>query len=71
MIDQYKDKLIEGETKNFELISSYEMLKKELEQEDRRLKLEEDRSKRIDKLMEKYLDDKIDTETFERLLKLI
>lgn len=44
---------------------------KELEQEDRRLKLEEQRSERINKLMQKYLDDKIDTETFERLLKLI
>lgn len=44
---------------------------KELEQEDRRIKLEEKRSERIDKLMQKYLDDKIDTETFERLLKLI
>ena len=44
---------------------------KELEQEDRRIKLEEQRSERINKLMEKYLDDKIDTETFERLLKLI
>jgi len=44
---------------------------KELEQEDRRLKLEEERSNRINKLLQKYLDDKIDTETFERLLKLI
>jgi hypothetical protein len=44
---------------------------KELEQEDRRLKLEEERSERINKLLQKYLDDKIDTETFERLLKLI
>ena len=44
---------------------------KELEQEDRRLKLEEERSDRINKLLQKYLDDKIDTETFERLLKLI
>ena len=48
-----------------------EIKKKELEQEDRRLKLEEDRSERINKLLTKYLDDKIDTETFERLLKLI
>ena len=38
---------------------------------DRRLKLEEERSDRINKLLQKYLDDKIDTETFERLLKLI
>lgn len=44
---------------------------KELEQEDRRIKLEEQRSERINKLMDKYLDGKIDTETFERLLKLI
>ena len=44
---------------------------KELEQEDRRLKLEEERSNRINKLLQKYLDDKIDTATFERLLKLI
>ena len=44
---------------------------KELEQEDRRIKLEEQRSERINKLLQKYLDDKIDTETFERLLKLI
>ena len=44
---------------------------KELEQEDRRIKLEEQRSERINKLLDKYLDDKIDTETFERLLKLI
>jgi len=35
MVDQYKDKLIEGETKNFELISSNEMLSRELEQEKR------------------------------------
>ena len=35
MVDQYKDKLIEGETKNFELISSNEMLRRELEQEKR------------------------------------
>lgn len=48
-----------------------EIKKKELEQEDRRIKLEEDRSERINKLLSKYLDDKIDTETFERLLKLI
>ena len=48
-----------------------EIKKKELEQEDRRLKLEEDRSERINKLLQKYLDDKIDSETFERLLKLI
>lgn len=45
--------------------------KKELEQEDRRLKLEEERSARINKLLDKYLDDKIDTATFERLLKSI
>ena len=44
---------------------------KELQQEDRRLKLEEIRSERINKLLQKYLDDKIDSETFERLLKLI
>ena len=44
---------------------------KELQQEDRRLKLEEQRSERINKLLQKYLDDKIDSETFERLLKLI
>ena len=44
---------------------------KELEQEDRRLKLEEERSERINKLLQKYLDDKIDNDTFERLLKLI
>ncbi len=44
---------------------------KELEQEDRRLKLEEERSARINKLLERYLDDKIDTETFERLLDKI
>ena len=37
----------------------------------RKLKLEEDRSERINKLLQKYLDDKIDSETFERLLKLI
>jgi hypothetical protein len=48
-----------------------EIKKKELEQEDRRLKLEEDRSMRINKLLDKFLDDKIDSETFERLLKLI
>lgn len=48
-----------------------ELKKKELEQEDRRLKLEEDRSERINKLLQKYLDDKIDNDTFERLLKLI
>jgi hypothetical protein len=48
-----------------------EIKKKELEQEDRRLKLEEQRSERINKLLQKYLDDKIDTETFERLIKLI
>jgi hypothetical protein len=48
-----------------------EIKKKELEQEDRRIKLEEERSDRINKLLQKYLDDKIDTETFERLLKLM
>lgn len=45
--------------------------KKELEQEDRRIKLEEDRSERINKLLQKFIDDKIDAETLERLLKLI
>ena len=51
---------------------------KELAQEDIRLELEvqkskreEERSKRIDKLLQRYLDDKIDTETFERLLNKI
>lgn len=48
-----------------------DLRKKELEQEDRRLKLEEDRSERINKLLQKYLDDKIDSATFERLVKLI
>ena len=33
MIDQYKDKVIEGETKNYELISSIEILKRELYEE--------------------------------------
>lgn len=49
MIDHYKDKLIEGETKNFELISSNEMLTKELEQE---------RKERIDE-KKRYNDDKL------------
>ena len=51
---------------------------KELQQEDRRIGLEEEknerekeRSQRITKLLDKYLDDKIDTETFERLLDKI
>jgi hypothetical protein len=48
-----------------------EIRKKELEQEDVRLELEKERSKRIDKLLQKFMDDKIDSDTFERLLKLI
>ena len=48
-----------------------EIKKKELEQEDRRLRLEEERSARINKLLDRYLDGKIDEATFERLLKLI
>jgi hypothetical protein len=48
-----------------------EIRKKELEQEDKRIELETQRSKRIDALLQKFMDDKIDAETFERLLKLI
>ena len=59
-----KSNITEGLSKD-----EIEIKKKELEQEDRRLKLEEDRSERINKLLQKYLDDKIDSETFERLLK--
>ena len=44
---------------------------KELEQEDERLKLEQAKSKRKDKLLEKYLDGKIDDNTFLEMLKLI
>jgi hypothetical protein len=44
---------------------------KELEQEDKRIALEEAKSKRKDKLMEKYLDGKIDDKTFLEMLKLI
>jgi hypothetical protein len=62
-----------------------EIRKKELEQEDKRLQQEDERIKlekeksqrenerndRINKLLQKYLDDKITTAEFERLLKLI
>ena len=44
---------------------------KELEQEDERIKLEQAKSKRKDKLLEKYLDGKIDDKTFLEMLKLI
>jgi hypothetical protein len=44
---------------------------KELEQEDERLKLEQAKSKRKDKLLEKYLDGKIDDNTFLEMLKII
>jgi hypothetical protein len=48
-----------------------EIRKQELDQEDKRIKLEEAKSKRKDKLMEKYLDGKIDDKTFLEMLKLI
>ena len=44
---------------------------KELEQEDERIKIEQAKSKRKDKLLEKYLDGKIDDKTFLEMLKLI
>jgi hypothetical protein len=44
---------------------------KELEQEDRRLKLEEEKSNRKNKLLERYLDGKINEDTFLEMLKLI
>jgi len=44
---------------------------KELEQEDERIKLEQEKSKRKDKLLEKYLDGKIDDKTFLEMLKYI
>jgi hypothetical protein len=51
---------------------------KRLQQEDERIKLEKeksqrenDRNERVNKLLQKYLDDKITTAEFERLLKLI
>lgn len=48
-----------------------ELRKIELEQEDKRLKLEEKKSQRKDKLLERYLDGKIDEKTFMEMLKLI
>jgi hypothetical protein len=69
--DETEDVTLDEEPKASLSKEEIEIKKKELEQEDRRLKLEEDRSKRINKLLDKYLDDKIDSETFERLLKLI
>jgi hypothetical protein len=44
---------------------------KELEQEDKRIKIEQEKSKRKDKLLEKYLDGKIDDKTFLEMLKYI
>jgi hypothetical protein len=61
----------EEETKTGLSKDEIELKKKELEQEDRRIKLEEQRSERINKLLQKYLDGDINTETFERLLNLI
>ena len=52
-------------------IDEIKIRQKELEQEDKRIALEEAKSKRKDKLMEKYLDGKIDDKTFLEMLKMI